>query len=42
MGISPGMANGGFETGAAMRAAASTLKKRGEHELPGKLFVVEG
>jgi dTMP kinase len=42
MGISPGMASGGFETGAAIRAAASTVKKRGEHELPGKLFVVEG
>ncbi len=25
-----------------MRAAASTVKKRGEPELPGKLFVVEG
>src|ERR1700675_4260635 len=42
MGISPGMASGGFETSAAMRAAASTVKKRGEYELPGKLFVVEG
>ncbi|MFY9732825.1 MAG: hypothetical protein WB723_02660 [Candidatus Acidiferrales bacterium] len=42
MGISPGMQSGGFETGAAMRAAASTARKRGEPELPGKLFVVEG
>ena len=42
MGISPGMQGGGFEAGAAIRAATSTAKKRGEHQFPGKLFVVEG
>src|SRR6266436_339093 len=42
MGISPGMQGGGFEAGAAIRAATSTVKKRGEHQFPGKLFVVEG
>src|SRR6202008_4881511 len=42
MGISPGMQSGGFEAGAAIRAATSTAKKRGEHQFPGKLFVVEG
>src|ERR1700741_4118537 len=42
MGISPGMQRGGFEAGAAIRAATSTAKKRGEHQFPGKLFVVEG
>jgi dTMP kinase len=42
MGISPGMQSGGFETGMVIRAATSTAKKRGEHQFPGKLFVVEG
>jgi dTMP kinase len=42
MGISPGMQGGGFEAGAAIRAATSRVKKRGEHQFPGKLFVVEG
>ena len=42
MGISPGMQGGGFEAGAAIRAATFTAKKRGEHQFPGKLFVVEG
>jgi dTMP kinase len=42
MGISPGMQSGGFEAGAAIRPATSTARKRGEHQFPGKLFVVEG
>jgi len=42
MGISPGVPSGGFEASAAMRAAASSARKRGEHQFPGKLFVVEG
>ncbi|MGH9746302.1 MAG: hypothetical protein ACRD59_09360 [Candidatus Acidiferrales bacterium] len=42
MGTTPGMRIGPFEVSPPMQAAVSTAKKRGEHQFPGKLFVVEG
>jgi dTMP kinase len=42
MGTFPGMAGGDFEAGAGIHSVPAARRRRGEHQFPGKLFVVEG